>query len=46
MLGNVQEAKARGGTVIAVGNDGDAELERLLDLRQDALDPAARRRRR
>ncbi len=37
MLGNIQEAKARGGSVIVVGTEGRDELDTLLDLRQDAI---------
>ncbi len=37
MLGNVQEAKARGGTVIAVATDGAPGLDRILHPERDAL---------
>jgi glutamine---fructose-6-phosphate transaminase (isomerizing) len=37
MLGNIQEAKARGGSVIVITNEGHDELDRLLDPRQDAV---------
>ena len=37
MLGNIQEAKARGGSVIVIGNEGEDDLDRLLDPRQDAI---------
>jgi glucosamine--fructose-6-phosphate aminotransferase (isomerizing) len=37
MLGNVQEAKARGGTVIAVATDGAPGLDRVLHPERDAL---------
>src|SRR5688572_17513862 len=37
MLGNVQEAKARGGSVIAITNDGDSRLTAILDLRHDVV---------
>ena len=37
MLGNIQEAKARGGSVIVIGSEGADDLDRLLDLRQDAI---------
>ena len=37
MLGNIQEAKARGASVIAIGNEGEDDLDRLLDPRQDAI---------
>ena len=35
MLGNIQEAKARGGTVIAITTAGDDTLWRLLDGNTD-----------
>ncbi len=37
MLGNIQEAKARGGSVIVITNEGHDELDRLLDPKQDAV---------
>ncbi len=37
MLGNVQEAKARGGSVIAITNDGDSRLGAILDSQRDVL---------
>ena len=37
MLGNVQEVKARGGSVIAITNDSGRELEALLDSTNDFL---------
>jgi glucosamine--fructose-6-phosphate aminotransferase (isomerizing) len=37
MLGNIQEAKARGGTVIAVTTAGDDTLWRLLDGNTDSI---------
>ena len=37
MLGNVQEAKARGGTVIAVATEGAPGLDRILHPERDAL---------
>jgi glucosamine--fructose-6-phosphate aminotransferase (isomerizing) len=37
MLSNVQEAKARGGRVVAVATDGDGALRQLLDGPGDAL---------
>jgi glucosamine--fructose-6-phosphate aminotransferase (isomerizing) len=37
MLGNVQEAKARGGAVIAVTNEGDTRLTEILDPQTDVL---------
>jgi glucosamine--fructose-6-phosphate aminotransferase (isomerizing) len=37
MIGNVQEAKARGGTVIAFTTDGDSALSEILNPAQDVL---------
>jgi glucosamine--fructose-6-phosphate aminotransferase (isomerizing) len=37
MQGNIQEAKARGGTIIAVTTKGDETLALLLDARQDSI---------
>jgi glucosamine--fructose-6-phosphate aminotransferase (isomerizing) len=37
MLGNIQEAKARGGTVIAVANPDAPGLDRVLDADRDAV---------
>ncbi len=37
MLGNIQEAKARGGSVIAVTDHGDSPLHELLDPKNDSL---------
>jgi glutamine---fructose-6-phosphate transaminase (isomerizing) len=37
MLGNVQEAKARGGTVIAIATEGAPGLDRLLHKDRDAI---------
>ena len=37
MLGNVQEAKARGGSVIVVTNEGDVRLAEILDPKTDVL---------
>jgi glucosamine--fructose-6-phosphate aminotransferase (isomerizing) len=37
MLGNIQEAKARGGSVIALTTPGDAVLETLLDPSHDVV---------
>jgi glutamine---fructose-6-phosphate transaminase (isomerizing) len=37
MVGNIQEAKARGGSVIAVTTEGHEELKQLLDPAQDYL---------
>ena len=35
MIGNIQEAKARGGSVVALTTDGNREIEALLDSAQD-----------
>ena len=35
MIGNIQEAKARGGSVIAVTTEGHEEIKQLLDPAQD-----------
>jgi len=37
MIGNVQEAKARGGSVIAIGSEGDPRLSGVLDPQHDVL---------
>ncbi len=37
MLGNIQEAKARGGSVIVITNEGADDLDRLLDPASDAV---------
>ncbi len=37
MLGNIQEAKARGGSVIVITNEGADDLDRLLDPAHDAI---------
>jgi glucosamine--fructose-6-phosphate aminotransferase (isomerizing) len=37
MMGNIQEAKARGGAVIALTTDGHTSLQELLDPTQDFL---------
>jgi glutamine---fructose-6-phosphate transaminase (isomerizing) len=37
MIGNIQEAKARGGAVIALTNEGNDGLNQLLDPAQDFL---------
>ena len=34
---NIQEAKARGARIIAIGTDGDTRLERILDADRDHL---------
>ena len=45
MIGNVQEAKARGGSVIAITTEGDSRMAAVLDPQQrrrraDAADDA------
>jgi glucosamine--fructose-6-phosphate aminotransferase (isomerizing) len=42
MIGNVQEAKARGGSVIAVTTDGDARMAGVLDPAHDVMLPMPR----
>jgi glucosamine--fructose-6-phosphate aminotransferase (isomerizing) len=37
MIGNIQEVKARGGSVIAVTNEGNKQITHLLDPREDFL---------
>jgi glutamine---fructose-6-phosphate transaminase (isomerizing) len=37
ILGNVQEAKARGGSVIAITSEGDARMAAILDPQHDVL---------
>ena len=37
MLGNIQEAKARGGSVIALASSGDATLDSVLDRNTDSI---------
>ena len=37
MLGNIQEAKARGGSVIALASAGDETLDSLLDRNTDSI---------
>jgi glucosamine--fructose-6-phosphate aminotransferase (isomerizing) len=37
MIGNIQEAKARGGSVIALTNEGNDGIRQLLDPAQDFL---------
>jgi glucosamine--fructose-6-phosphate aminotransferase (isomerizing) len=37
MLGNIQEVKARGGSVIAITTEGDHTLDELLDPKVDSL---------
>jgi glucosamine--fructose-6-phosphate aminotransferase (isomerizing) len=42
MLGNVQEAKARGGTVIAITSEGDERMRAILDPASDIVVPMPR----
>ena len=42
MLGNVQEAKARGGSVIALSSEGDHRLGAVLDPSRDVVIPMPR----
>ena len=37
MIGNVQEAKARGGSVIAITTDGDSRMASVLDPDKDVM---------
>jgi glucosamine--fructose-6-phosphate aminotransferase (isomerizing) len=37
MMGNVQEAKARGGSVIAITSEGDARMAAILDPQNDVV---------
>jgi glucosamine--fructose-6-phosphate aminotransferase (isomerizing) len=37
MIGNVQEAKARGGSVIAITTEGDSRLSAILDPKNDVI---------
>ena len=37
MLGNIQEVKARGGSVIAITTDGNDTLKSVLDPATDAI---------
>ena len=37
MLSNIQEAKARSGSVIAITTEGDDTIWRLLDSKTDAI---------
>ena len=39
MIGNVQEAKARGGSVIALTTDGDTRMAAVLDRQTDVVVP-------
>jgi glucosamine--fructose-6-phosphate aminotransferase (isomerizing) len=42
MLGNIQEVKARGGSVIAITTEGHDTLKSILDPAQDAMIPLPR----
>jgi glutamine---fructose-6-phosphate transaminase (isomerizing) len=42
MIGNVQEAKARGGSVIAITTEGDSRMAGVLDTQNDVLLPMPR----
>jgi glucosamine--fructose-6-phosphate aminotransferase (isomerizing) len=42
MLGNVQEAKARGGTVIAITSEGDQRMSAIMDSAHDIVVPMPR----
>jgi glucosamine--fructose-6-phosphate aminotransferase (isomerizing) len=37
IVGNVQEAKARGGSVIAITSEGDTRMAAILDPQRDVL---------
>jgi glucosamine--fructose-6-phosphate aminotransferase (isomerizing) len=37
MIGNVQEAKARGGSVVAITSEGDSRMAGVLDTQNDVL---------
>jgi glutamine---fructose-6-phosphate transaminase (isomerizing) len=39
MIGNVQEAKARGGSVIAITSEGDSRMAAVLDADKDMILP-------
>jgi glucosamine--fructose-6-phosphate aminotransferase (isomerizing) len=39
MIGNVQEAKARGGSVIAITTEGDTRMAGVLDANSDVVLP-------
>ena len=39
MIGNVQEAKARGGSVIAIVSEGDARMNGVMDPQRDVVVP-------
>jgi glucosamine--fructose-6-phosphate aminotransferase (isomerizing) len=42
MIGNVQEAKARGGSVIAITSEGDSRMNAILDPQRDFTLPMPR----
>jgi glutamine---fructose-6-phosphate transaminase (isomerizing) len=42
MIGNVQEAKARGGSVIAITSEGDPRMAGVLDTQNDVMLPMPR----
>jgi glucosamine--fructose-6-phosphate aminotransferase (isomerizing) len=42
MIGNVQEAKARGGSVIAITTEGDSRMGEVLDSKTDVMLPMPR----
>jgi glucosamine--fructose-6-phosphate aminotransferase (isomerizing) len=42
MIGNVQEAKARGGSVIAIISEGDERMNAVLDAARDVVVPMPR----
>jgi glutamine---fructose-6-phosphate transaminase (isomerizing) len=42
MLGNVQEAKARGGSVIAITSEGDSRMSAIMDPAHDIVVPMPR----
>jgi glucosamine--fructose-6-phosphate aminotransferase (isomerizing) len=42
MISNVQEAKARGGTIIAITSEGDSRMSAVLDPAQDIVIPMPR----
>jgi glutamine---fructose-6-phosphate transaminase (isomerizing) len=39
MIGNVQEAKARGGSVIAIVSEGDSRMSAIIDPQRDVVVP-------
>ncbi len=42
MIGNVQEAKARGGSVIAITSAGDDRMQAVMDPQKDVMLPMPR----